>query len=628
MPVSPSSSSFVPCALLMARFQQLLLQRLLKPLPACAPSVPLHQSGLDTPPFAYNALLYGCNISLHLESITSFTMDAEGDQASDDGGNSVERSDRVVMLPTNRTDGDDEEWGNPADSGGFPEEEKVEESFLEGWSTLFESGSVRKAPAPATTTAVEEAGSFAMSNASAADNPSIISSAYSSTARGKNHPPTTMPPAQDPEATLKEPDASADAGSRPTWLASRKKLLVIGALLVLVAVALAVVLPIVLIKDSSSTSPGGGNEVEPVCMNGQPPINNCDLIAGALAPVHPERTWSKLSTPGTCQHSALLWLSESNDILNIGEVKIQQRYALAVTYCELLGGGDDWMKNVEFGDADDDCFGDISLEVGPRVFNANCLFQIIELDGEQLVLNGTLAPELSIASNLTKVSIKNSPDLLGGTIPPEYGSLEKLSSLDLSNNRLSGTIPPSIFTPALEELLLHRNQLTGSVVIDLDVATNLRVVSLFDNSLSGDLNYVCGPGGSPAEFTVDIEVDCGCCASPPPTLSSTDAPAGSPTLAPEAGPTRMPAMEQEPKVTQAPIPQITAPTVSGGIPPMEPTNSPIMEPTEPTKVQTMTPTVMLPSTAAANTKSASRLYVSTNHEFYRNTNRSHWRLLQ
>jgi len=513
-------------------------------------------------------------------------MDAEGDRASsDDGANSVERSDRVVMLPTNRAGGgDDEEWGDPADSGGFPEEEKVEESFLEGWSTLFESGSsARKAPAPAPTTAVEEAGSFAVSNASAADNPSIISSAYSSTARGQNHPSTTMPAAQDPEATLKEPDASADAGSRPTRLvASRKKLLVIGAL-VLVAVALAVVLPIVLTKDSSSpssaTPPGGGNEVGPVCMNGQPPINNCVLIAGALAPVHPERTWSKLSTPGTCQHSALLWLSESEDILNIGGVQIQQRYALAVTFCEVLGGGDAWKETpVMFGEDDDDCFGE-DLDLGQRTFNPNCAFVIIELEGQQQlpVLSGTLAPELSIASSLRKVSIKN--DRVEGTIPPEYGNLELLS-LDLSNNLLSGTIPPEIFTPTLEELLLHGNQLTGSIVIDLDVATNLKVVSLFDNSLSGDLNYVCGPGGSPAEFTVDIEVDCRCCALPAPTLSPTDAPAGSPALAPEAGPTTMPAMEpiyEPPKVTPAPIPHTIPPKSLGpmsdtGTPPV-PTNA-------------------------------------------------------
>jgi len=168
-----------------------------------------------------------------------------------------------------------------------------------------------------------------------------------------------------------------------------------------------------------------------------------------------------------------------------------------------------WSPNVLFGTSDEECFGKSNL--GPTAFNPNFKFQSIELDGQQQPLVGTLTPELSITSQLESVFITKGA--VKGEIPEEYSNLN-LVSLDLSKNEISGEIPPSIVTSSMEELLLHGNQFTGLFVIYTRIAVNLRVVSVFNNSLCGDSNDVCSlvDNGNLTVFAADLnEIDCSCC---------------------------------------------------------------------------------------------------------------------
>ncbi len=57
-----------------------------------------------------------------------------------------------------------------------------------------------------------------------------------------------------------------------------------------------------------------------------------------------------------------------------------------------------------------------------------------------------------------------SENQLSGEIPPELGNLSNLRGLLLSNNQLSGEIPPELGNLSnLAELHLSRNQLTGRI---------------------------------------------------------------------------------------------------------------------------------------------------------------------
>ena len=77
---------------------------------------------------------------------------------------------------------------------------------------------------------------------------------------------------------------------------------------------------------------------------------------------------------------------------------------------------------------------------------------------------------------------------LSGTIPPELGKLFDLVQLSLWNNELSGTIPPALGNLAnLEKLFLNSNQLSGSIPPELSKLTNLEQLYIRENPLTGCL---------------------------------------------------------------------------------------------------------------------------------------------
>ncbi|NJL04735.1 MAG: hypothetical protein HC911_07455, partial [Chloroflexaceae bacterium] len=90
-------------------------------------------------------------------------------------------------------------------------------------------------------------------------------------------------------------------------------------------------------------------------------------------------------------------------------------------------------------------------------------------------LTGSIPPQLGTLANLTFLSLYNNQ--LTGSIPPELGSLTNLDWLHLSINQLTGSIPPELGRLAnLTFLSLSDNQLTGSIPPEL---ANLNVSSLF-----------------------------------------------------------------------------------------------------------------------------------------------------
>ena len=77
---------------------------------------------------------------------------------------------------------------------------------------------------------------------------------------------------------------------------------------------------------------------------------------------------------------------------------------------------------------------------------------------------------------------------LSGTIPTQLGNLANLEELLLTRNQLTGTIPTWLGNLAnLEELYLWENELTGTIPSELDSLSNLELLSLSSNQLTGEI---------------------------------------------------------------------------------------------------------------------------------------------
>ncbi|XP_058188127.1 MDIS1-interacting receptor like kinase 2-like [Rhododendron vialii] len=93
----------------------------------------------------------------------------------------------------------------------------------------------------------------------------------------------------------------------------------------------------------------------------------------------------------------------------------------------------------------------------------------------------------SISSSLVRLRLGN--NRLNGTIPSSaFGTLQKLTYLELENNSLGGSIPPELgFCENLALLDLANNQFTGVLPVELGNLTKLQQLKLQANSLVGEI---------------------------------------------------------------------------------------------------------------------------------------------
>ena len=77
---------------------------------------------------------------------------------------------------------------------------------------------------------------------------------------------------------------------------------------------------------------------------------------------------------------------------------------------------------------------------------------------------------------------------LSGSLPPEIGQLTELQNLDLGQNKISGEIPVEIYTLSnLTTLHLHNNVITGQISQEIQNLNNLEDLDLSNNSMDGGL---------------------------------------------------------------------------------------------------------------------------------------------
>ncbi len=110
--------------------------------------------------------------------------------------------------------------------------------------------------------------------------------------------------------------------------------------------------------------------------------------------------------------------------------------------------------------------------------------RVIELDLSENGLSGSIPPELGNLINLKSLNLYN--NRLSGSIPSELGNLINLETLDFYKNLLRGTIPPELGGLAeLEWLELSDNWLRGMIPPELGKLTELEWLGLSNNRLFG-----------------------------------------------------------------------------------------------------------------------------------------------
>lgn len=113
--------------------------------------------------------------------------------------------------------------------------------------------------------------------------------------------------------------------------------------------------------------------------------------------------------------------------------------------------------------------------------------RLISLQLRDFQLDGHIPDSLQLCSSLTTLDL--SGNSLSGTIPAKICSwVPFLVSLDLSNNHLSGQIPPELGNcKYLNSLNLGNNQLSGNIPFELSNLDRLKTFSVENNKLSGSV---------------------------------------------------------------------------------------------------------------------------------------------
>uniref|UniRef100_A0A0D9X137 non-specific serine/threonine protein kinase n=1 Tax=Leersia perrieri TaxID=77586 RepID=A0A0D9X137_9ORYZ len=92
-----------------------------------------------------------------------------------------------------------------------------------------------------------------------------------------------------------------------------------------------------------------------------------------------------------------------------------------------------------------------------------------------------------VRSNTISGYVQLSNNMLSGEIPPAIGAMRNLSLLHLDNNRLTGELPPAISNLPLVVLNVSRNGISGEIPPEIGHILCLEILDLSYNNFSGEI---------------------------------------------------------------------------------------------------------------------------------------------
>ncbi|XP_072991163.1 probable LRR receptor-like serine/threonine-protein kinase At2g16250 [Typha latifolia] len=110
-------------------------------------------------------------------------------------------------------------------------------------------------------------------------------------------------------------------------------------------------------------------------------------------------------------------------------------------------------------------------------------------------LSGSVPPQLGDLKSLVLLDL--SSNSLSGIVPDDLGTLRNLQSLNLASNILSSTLSTSLFSALfnLQFLNLRRNNFSGAIPVSLWSLPELRVLDVSENRLTGSLPGIVPTSG-------------------------------------------------------------------------------------------------------------------------------------
>ncbi|WOK92264.1 leucine-rich repeat receptor-like serine/threonine-protein kinase BAM1 [Canna indica] len=121
-------------------------------------------------------------------------------------------------------------------------------------------------------------------------------------------------------------------------------------------------------------------------------------------------------------------------------------------------------------------------DTGPAAISSD--LGLINLSNNRL--SGPLPPSIGNYSGLQKLLLNQNQ--FSGRIPPEFGKLQELSKVDISGNQLSGKISPEISRCKLLTFVdLSRNELSGEIPLEIVGMKILNYLNLSRNQLEGSI---------------------------------------------------------------------------------------------------------------------------------------------
>jgi Leucine-rich repeat (LRR) protein len=295
---------------------------------------------------------------------------------------------------------------------------------------------------------------------------------------------------EDGENAHKSPDAAENSTTTRNKNRKQHLLLAMVCVLIVVMIIVGAVIVGVLVATTRSADSNGNNNFS----SEPPPVDKATLLA-FLQKYSPNAQALEWSTPPNYSpaYKAYLWLAEDRQTNAHGNSRtnpyttrdLLQRFALATLYYGT--GGDAWTNKENWLTATDAC------DWYPGGL-CDYDFSSSTIMPTTTTRASTTVPQ-SQQNYITHLNLTNNS--LQGAPCAELALLEKLTLLDLSHNRLQGTLPTqwSRWSIFIQSLVLDHNALTGNPIPDQwldDTLTGLQVLHIQKNQFSSTLSKRLG----------------------------------------------------------------------------------------------------------------------------------------